>query len=180
MLDPPEQLLHQVVIRNFRFQPNIISRLNQMDKAIKDADSALKINPQCTRALSTKAEALYCQGSFERAMVLFTRCSAQSRTDDIVRGINKSRAAITCTLSKVDFPADIDRILEKMLENNLFFKTGLKKKSSNNNYLGLEKYFLSTLNNVPRLEGEERKDPCKFGSQLMLKEVNVRRFDAMS
>ena len=59
-------------------------------------------------------------------------------------------------------------------------KTGLRKKSSNNNYLGLEKYFLSTLNNVPRLEGEERKDPCKFGSQLMLKEVNVRRFDAMS
>ena len=106
MLDSPEQLLHQVVIRNFRYQPNIILRLNQMDKAIKDADSALKIDPQCTRALSTKAEALYCQGSFERAMVLFTRCSAQSRTDDIVRGINKSRAAITCTLSKVDFPAD--------------------------------------------------------------------------
>ena len=151
-----------------------------MDKAIRDADSALKINPKCTRALSTKAEALYCQGSFERAMVLFTRCSAQSRTDDIVRGINKSRAAIICTLRKVDFPADIDRILRIMMENKSFLKTGLRKKSSNKNYLGLEKYFLSTLNNVPRLEGEERKDPCKFGSQLMLKEVNVRRFDAMS
>ena len=141
-----------------------------MDKAIRDADSALKIDPGCTRALATKAEALYCQGSFERAMVLFTRCSVQSRTDDILRGINKSRAAIIGTLRKVDFPADIDRIIRKMLENKSHVKTGSSKKSSNN-YLSLEKYFLSTLNNVPRLQGVERNNPCKFGSKLMLKEV---------
>ena len=150
-----------------------------MDKAIQDADSALKINPKCTKALSTKAEALYCQGSFERAMVLFTRCAVQSRTDDIVRGINKSRAAIINTLRKVEYPADIDRIIKMRLENKSDVKIVTRKKHSND-YLGLEKYFLSTLNHVPRLEGEDRNYPCKFGSKLMLKEVIVRSFDAIN
>ena len=150
-----------------------------MDKAIQDADSALKINPKCTKALSTKAEALYCQGSFERAMVLFTRCGVQSWTDDIVRGINKSRAAIINTLKKVEYPADIDRIIKKRLENKSDVKIVTRKKHSNK-HLGLEKYFLSTLNHVPRLEGEDRNYPCKFGSKLMLKEVIVRSFDAIN
>ena len=150
-----------------------------MDKAIQDADSALMIKPNCTRALSTKAEALYCQGSFEKAMVLFTRCSVQSKTDDIVRGINKSRAAIISTLKSVDYPADIDRIITKMLENKSNVKTRSRKKMSKN-YLGNEKYFLSSLNNVPRLRGDEGNYPCKFGSKLMLKEVILRSFDVIN
>ena len=84
-----------------------ISRLNQIEKAIKDSDAALEINSNCTRALTTKAEALYCQGSFEMAMVLFSRCSVLAKTNVVFRGINKSRSAIINTLRKVDFSTDM-------------------------------------------------------------------------
>ena len=59
-----------------------------------------------------------------------------------------------------------------MLENNVHSDIHIKAETPKKhlkNFLEHEKYFLSTLSKVTRLE--ERKDPCKFRSKLMLKEV---------
>ena len=62
-----------------------------------------------------------------------------------------------------------------MLENNVHSDIHIKAETPKkhfNNFLEQEKYFLSTLSKVTRLE--ERKDLCKFRSKLMLKEVNEK------
>ena len=69
----------------------MIFRLERPTEAIADAEKALYLNKNSTRALVAKAEALYSLGQFEKALVQFERGWRRRQDADIRIGVVKVR-----------------------------------------------------------------------------------------
>ena len=80
---------------------------------MKDCESALILNGNCLESITNKAEALYIEGSFEKSLLLFTRCSFIVKSTVIIKGMRKSRSAIINNLKNVKFSPDIVETLLK-------------------------------------------------------------------
>ncbi|CAG0913614.1 unnamed protein product [Notodromas monacha] len=74
-------------------------RLQNTDEALKDAEAALQIEKNSHQAIFQKAEALFCRGDYEHALVYYSRGAKLRKDLDCFRlGIQKSQDAITAAV----------------------------------------------------------------------------------
>ena len=80
-----------------------------------DADKALKLNKQSTKAILAKAEALYNMGQFENALVQFERGWRVRQDPEIRAGIIKCRDVIINTVGTTAKEYDRE-VVEKVIQ----------------------------------------------------------------
>ena len=109
-------------------------RLERPDEAMIDAEKALRINEFNTKAIIEKAEALYCLGHFEKALVQFERGWKIRQDPEIKSGIVKCRDVILNTVgtSAKEYDAKIvEKVIQQMKEIELEkMKSQLEKQKS--------------------------------------------------
>ena len=112
---------------------------------MKDCESALILNGNCLESITNKAEALYIEGSFEKSLLLFTRCSFIVKSTVIIKGMRKSRSAIINNLKNVKFSPDIVETLLKSKGTHM--NKTRKKKLTSTNVPGRPE--ISSMRNIP-------------------------------
>ena len=70
------------------------NRLERTDQAIADANKALEIKEDDTKAIAAKAEALFSSGDFEQSLVYFERRRRILNSEEMYEGLMKTRQAI--------------------------------------------------------------------------------------
>ena len=74
--------------------PRFLYRLEKTELAIADANKALELKEENTKANAAKAEALFSSGNFEQALALYEKVSRMVKSEDMKAGLKKSRQAI--------------------------------------------------------------------------------------
>ena len=101
-------------------------RLEKIEEAIEDANTAMEINKDNTKAIVAKAEALFSSGNFEQALVHFERGNKILNSEEMQFGLMKARQAILNVIGDglVEFDS---RKVEGVIENKKRMKVINKK-----------------------------------------------------
>ena len=96
-----------------------------------DADKALKLNKQSTKAILAKAEALYNMGQFENALVQFERGWRVRQDPEIRAGIIKCRDVIINTVGTTAKEYDrevVEKVIQEMKDMQIKKESEVEKK----------------------------------------------------